>query len=208
MRNPTWRIVTMGYLNHNKFRDRYGQARPPLCTTTLIETEEKRILVDPGCDEPDALAGMLDRRSGLKPDDIDMVFLTHFDVDHWAGIVLFPKALWLMSKTEIRWWNTKDTLDDKARNILAGFVPVEEHPVEGIEAMPTYGHSHGHTSLVFETREGMVIVAGDAVLSFEHFDDREPAEDCEDEKAAKRAIDQIAKRADLIIPGHDNYFVV
>jgi len=208
MPNPSWRIINIGHLSYNKYRDPVGTQRNQLCTSLLIETDSRRIVVDPGVENKEEYTHHLDRQTGYKPSDIDTVFLTHFHRHHWRSLSLFPKAVWIMSRTEIRWWKNKDSITDKEKNILAGFVPIEEFAIEGLESIPTPGHTHGHTSLLFETREGFVVVAGDAVLTFDHFDDREPSEHSEDIKAARRSLDQIAKMADLVIPGHDNFFVV
>jgi glyoxylase-like metal-dependent hydrolase (beta-lactamase superfamily II) len=208
MRNPTWRILHIGYLRRNSHGAEEVSDPAQECTCTLIETEKRRVLVDPGLDRPEKLETALQRYGGLRPEEIDTVFLTHFHHHHWRCLSLFPKAVWLMSRTEIRWWQHRGGTDERELDVLARLVPIEEFPIEGIESLPTPGHTHGLTSLMFETREGIVIVAGDAVLTFDHFDEREPPKRCDDVRMARRSIDQIAKMADLVIPGHDNYFVV
>jgi glyoxylase-like metal-dependent hydrolase (beta-lactamase superfamily II) len=87
-------------------------------------------------------------------------------------------------------------------------VPIEEHTIDGLETLGTSGHTHGLTSLMFETREGLVIAAGDTVLTFDHFDTNEPSPNSENQTEARRSIERVAKIADIVIPGHDNYFVV
>lgn len=208
MKNPVWRIISIGYLNRNSNPGGDLHSHDQECTCTLVETENRRILVDPGMENRESLQRTLFQRSGYSPEEIDTVFLTHFHRHHWRSLCLFRKSVWIMSRTEIRWWQGKDLINEEEKDILARMVPVEDFPIAGVEAMPTPGHTHGLTSLVFETREGIVVVAGDAVLSFEHFDGREPAEDSEDPRAARRSIDRIAKMADVVVPGHDNYFVV
>jgi glyoxylase-like metal-dependent hydrolase (beta-lactamase superfamily II) len=208
MKNPYWRIISIGYLRLNPY---WGEEKPRSrqeCTCTLVETEHARIIIDPGLASEEELAQKLYQHSGYHPEDIHIVFLTHFHQHHWRSLSLFPRAQWLMSRTEIRWWQGRAELRESERTVLSSFQAVEEHPLEGIEILPTPGHTHGLTSLMFETREGIVITAGDAVLTFDHFDDREPAGSCEDRKMARRSIDQIAKMADVVIPGHDNFFVV
>jgi glyoxylase-like metal-dependent hydrolase (beta-lactamase superfamily II) len=208
MRNPTWKIIHIGYLRRNQFWDEEEILRGQACTTVLIETESRRILVDPGLSSLDDLRAALFQRAGLRPEDIDTIFLTHFHRCHWQGVSLFSKSAWLMSRAEIRWRQQHRETADEEQNILARIVPFEDHPIRGIELIPTPGHSRGSASLLFETREGMVVVAGDAVLTFDHFEDREPSEMAEDAKEARRSISYIAKIADAVAPGHDNYFVV
>ncbi|MGC9328419.1 MAG: MBL fold metallo-hydrolase, partial [Candidatus Hinthialibacter sp.] len=116
--------------------------------------------------------------------------------------------VWMMSRTEIRRRLRQQDVSEEEKDILARIVPIEDHSIPQIELLPTPGHTHGSASLLFETREGMVVAAGDAALTFDHFDDRQPSENAEDPREARRSIDQIAKIADIVIPGHDNFFVV
>lgn len=182
--------------------------RVAVCTSTLIAAGTRRVLVDPGLEDGAQFASLLDERCGVTIDDIDAVFLTHFHKGHRRSLRLFPKAVWLMSRTELRWRQNREETSEPERDILARIIPFEEHLLPGVEMIATPGHTHGSASLLFETREGMVVVAGDAVHTFDHFQDRAPAESSEDFRETRRSIDRIAKVADLIIPGHGNYFVV
>jgi glyoxylase-like metal-dependent hydrolase (beta-lactamase superfamily II) len=207
MNNPAWKIITIGYLQHNDYWEEQSIQHEQICTSTLIETETRRILVDPGM-APGSFSTFLNQRTGLKPAHIDTIFLTHFHKNHWNGIELFPKSSWMMGKDEIRWWKSHSHLSEKEKTMLARIVPIEEHPIEGIETLSTPGHTHGLTSLMFEAREGMVLVTGDAVLTFDHFDTCEPSANPESAPEARRSIERIAKIADIVVPGHDNFFVV
>lgn len=204
MNNPSWRIVTIGNLP----RSNSDRSKHHACTVTLIETENRRILVDPGLPCIEDLITVLEHRTGYRPDEIDTVFLTHFHPNHRQCLSRFPKSAWLMSRVEIRWWQKHAQTSEVDRDLLARMVPIEEHALNGIEILPTPGHTHGSTSLLFETREGVIIIAGDAVQSFDHFDLREPSPNAEDAKEARRSIGLIAKMADVVVPGHDNYFIV
>ncbi len=208
MKNPTWRIITLGYLYNHNVWDYDPPGKRHACTTTFIESGNRRILVDPGNHSPFSLEEALVCRTSLKPEDIDTVFLTHFHKNHFSALHQFKKSVWLMARTEIQWWSRQSKTSEEEKNILSRIIPIEEHSIPGVEPISTPGHTHGLTSLLFETREGMVVIAGDAILTFEHFDSREPSENSEDIKEARRSIDRIAKIADLIVPGHDNYFVV
>ncbi len=58
------------------------------CTTVLIEDSGKKIIVDPGCNEELLLQAL--KKEGLTPHDIDVIFLTHYHIDHVLNIRLFP----------------------------------------------------------------------------------------------------------------------
>ncbi len=208
MNNPSWKVLNIGCLSKNHYWDEDNDCRDQACTSTFIEAGTRRIVVDPGMNSEGIFKTVLDQRTGYKPEDIDTVFLTHFHRNHRRSLALFRKSVWLMSHTEIRWWQRSHGTTEEEQDILARIVPIEDHPLPGIEILPSPGHTHGLTSLTFETREGIIVAAGDAVLTFDHFEDREPSEHAEDFKIARRSIDRIAKVADLVIPGHDNYFVI
>ncbi|MDI6807027.1 MAG: MBL fold metallo-hydrolase, partial [Candidatus Aenigmarchaeota archaeon] len=57
-------------------------------STVLIEDSGLKILVDPGANK-ELLLNTLSKE-GLKPEDIDLIFLTHYHLDHILNIRLFP----------------------------------------------------------------------------------------------------------------------
>lgn len=93
-------VVSIGALSRNRFWSEKQSRRVAHATTTLIENDGLRILVDPSL-PPEVLAQRLDERTGLTPDKIDMVFLTNFRPTHRRGLALFEKARWLMHEPEI-----------------------------------------------------------------------------------------------------------
>jgi len=63
-----WDIVTVGNLSRNRY---WGEGedraiRAPLCTSTLIQGDEFRLLVDPPVANLEQMAAELDRRTGLE----------------------------------------------------------------------------------------------------------------------------------------------
>ncbi|MDP8242637.1 MAG: MBL fold metallo-hydrolase [Candidatus Hinthialibacter antarcticus] len=201
---PHWRIIQIGSLSRNPYWGEDSAKRKPLCTITLLETADNIILIDPGFESPECTRTLLNRRSGLLPEQIDAVLLTHFHPTHYQELRAFPNATWLMPRLEIR----------AALNAPhpAPFVeqiePFEDHSLPGVELLPAPGHTHGSSAYLFETRDGAVAVAGDAILTFDHFENRDPGDGCEGRPEARNSIDQIAKVADVIVPGHDNYFIL
>ncbi len=61
-------------------------------TVTLVQDEGHNIIVDPGMThDPQAITKAL-QTQGLRPDDIDAVFITHHHPDHTRFMGLFAKA--------------------------------------------------------------------------------------------------------------------
>ncbi len=92
-----WDIITIGNVSRNRYWGEGDEAaqRSVLCTCTLIVADDFRMLVDPSVGDAEGMAHALDRRSGLKPADIDLIFVTHAHGDHHWGAKHFPDAQWL-----------------------------------------------------------------------------------------------------------------
>jgi glyoxylase-like metal-dependent hydrolase (beta-lactamase superfamily II) len=52
-----------------------------------------------------------------------------------------------------------------------------------------------------------VVIAGDAVMTRDHWRERQGHHNSADLALAARSIEQLAALADIVVPGHDNYFV-
>jgi len=61
-------------------------------------------------------------------------------------------------------------------------------------------------SLRFDYRNLSVVVAGDSVTSGDFRDDRRMYYNVPDNEESRRTMDKLNSLADIIIPGHDNYF--
>jgi glyoxylase-like metal-dependent hydrolase (beta-lactamase superfamily II) len=197
-----WDIITIGNLSRNQY---WGEAnnravRKVLCTCTLISGEGFRLLVDPSEADAADMARELDRRTGLKLKDITATFITHEHTDHWAGLAHFPDARWMAGP------GTAELLNKTGK--LTGHVePVTGALFGSIEAIPTPGHTPSHHSLRFDCDGLSVIAAGDATATHDFFRDRRNFYNATDPKQGVATMNKIAELADLIIPGHDNYFV-
>src|SRR5437899_10461703 len=90
-------VISIGTLSRNILWNETQPVRTPHATTTLVRTEGragkggKNILVDPGL--PGAILGArLFERTGLRPEQIDTVFLTNFGPAHRGGLAIFNEA--------------------------------------------------------------------------------------------------------------------
>ena len=74
-------------------------------------------------------------------------------------------------------------------------------------ALPSFGTTRGNTSLLIAANR-TVIVAGDAIMSRDHFDNRRVWERSVDPRSAKESFVELREIADVIIPGHDNIMLI
>jgi N-acyl homoserine lactone hydrolase len=196
----------------------------------LIETlDGKRILIDSGM-APDAPLSpappskneknVLEHLAqlNLRPQDIDTLICTHFDVDHAGYHDHFPCAELIVQREHY-------TL---ARSGLPRFAAARAHwdyPAlryllidgdtklsEGITLLETSGHAPGHQSVLVQLpKTGPVLLAIDAVMMQRSFTvDRKawPNDDNEQQLRAstKKLLDLVERdRIKLVVFGHDGH---
>jgi glyoxylase-like metal-dependent hydrolase (beta-lactamase superfamily II) len=142
----------------------------------LLHSPAHTVLVDTGVG-PQAMGAsgrLLSDLEGLgvRPEDVDTVFLTHLHGDHlgWSvnlgGEPVFPEARYVTQAAE---WEISApylgravaALDDLGvLDLLDGEEPVGEE----VTAIPTPGHSPGHSSLLVSSGGEQALVAGDAIV--------------------------------------------
>lgn len=197
-----WDVITIGNLSRNRY---WGESdakavRSAICTCTLVSGEGFRLLVDPSVADEAEMAKELDRRSGVKPRDITAVFVTHEHGDHWAGIAHFPDAKWLAAPAVANMLN-------KSGKLPRAFEDAPARLFDAVEVISTPGHTATHHSLHFNCEGLSVVVAGDAVATRDFFRERRGYFNAVDFERSARTMDKLAALADVIVPGHDNYFL-
>lgn len=197
-----WDVITIGNISRNRYwGEGDGRAmRDSYCTSTLIVTEGRALLVDPAFADQDRMAEELDRRTGLKLSDVDAVFVTHSHSDHHEGLANYPNARLLAAPA----------VAGKINASAAHPRPVEpagERVLDDMLVIHTPGHTPDHHSLLLEWQGLNVVVAGDAVMRRDFWDNRQGYHNSWNFDIASRTIDELTQRADIIIPGHDNYFL-
>jgi glyoxylase-like metal-dependent hydrolase (beta-lactamase superfamily II) len=159
----------------------------------LIRADGRTILVDTGlgprpANTPDVPWGELLRdfqANGVRPDQVDMVVMTHLHRDHVGWNLLaegeryvptFPKARYWMSAKD---WDASHQPEVQAARFpnaptcvwpLADLGLVElmhgEHSLtRELTAVPTPGHTPGHISILVTSRGERALVLGDAAHS-------------------------------------------
>ncbi|SFM99736.1 MBL fold metallo-hydrolase [Thermodesulforhabdus norvegica] len=178
-------------------------------TVTLVESD-RVVLVDTGFDFEECgdetnrkrNAEILEfalRSSGVAPETVDAVFITHWHRDHFGNLSLFPRAEHLVS---VPLWEKLGR---------PGFRPVKdgEEIADGVKVIYTPGHTDHHASVLVAGRlaglRARIAVAGDAVISYSYFAQgkiwRHNA-DFYDHRQALESQTRLAELSDIIIPGH------
>jgi glyoxylase-like metal-dependent hydrolase (beta-lactamase superfamily II) len=169
-------------------------------STVLIKDNGLNILVDPGSNKKLLLNALVKEK--LKPKDIDLIFLTHYHLDHILNIRLFPDCDVLDGDTI----NRDDKILEYSGNI----------PKTSIKVIPTPGHAHEHASLLVKTSKGDIVIAGDLFwwrTNEEQKTDYNILVEREDPYVKNKAeLEESRKKileiADYIIPGHGKMFKV
>jgi glyoxylase-like metal-dependent hydrolase (beta-lactamase superfamily II) len=159
----------------------------------LIDTGNKQILVDTGAGELFGSLGGGKLQKALKtagyaPNEIDTILVTHLHTDHSGGLVvggrmMFPNATVYAGKPDVDLWlnpvNVKRTRVDQRRFFAeaektvkpyldAGKLKsfsVETAILPGITALPTPGHTPGHSFYRVESKGESIEFWGD-ILHF------------------------------------------
>src|SRR5437764_14553863 len=84
-------IISIGTLSRNVLWKESAAVRTPHATTTLVRSGQRTILCNPGLPGA-ALGARLFERTGLRPEQIDAVFLTNFRPANPACLALFTRA--------------------------------------------------------------------------------------------------------------------
>ncbi|UCD51087.1 MAG: MBL fold metallo-hydrolase [Phycisphaerales bacterium] len=198
-----WDVITIGNLSRNRY---WGESddkavRPAICTCTLITGEEFCLLVDPSLADVVEMATELDRRAGVKTRDVTAVFVTHEHGDHVAGITHFADARWLAAPAVAEALNKSAKLPHRIEDAA-------DRLFDAIDVIATPGHTETHHSLRFDCDGLSVVIAGDAVATRDFFRERRGYFNAVDLEMSARTIDRLSAIADIIVPGHDNYFLV
>jgi glyoxylase-like metal-dependent hydrolase (beta-lactamase superfamily II) len=162
----------------------------------LIEGEDQNILIDTGLADPDETMELqgkygidfIARKSkeqdivtalqakGLKPEDIDIIILTHLHFDHIGNCELFKNAKFIVQKDEMAIFvsppkylifyyreliNKIMSMGDRL-DIIDGNLKLTKN----IELIKVGGHSPGQMVVMAETQKGRACVASDFIYNY------------------------------------------
>jgi len=170
-------------------------------TVCLIRSKGKKIITDPGCNRKKLLQALDDEN--IKTSQIDYVFLSHRHPDHILLASLFEKAKYITFDQGLLY--DKDNLNKFKNNILG----------DEIKIIKTPGHVNEHLSLIVNTEQGKIAIAGDAIWwpkgQIQKFNLRQMDYNQAVDMDTKKLINsrkKLLKQADYIIPGHGKKFKV
>jgi len=159
----------------------------------LIRAGGRTVLIDTGlgpkpADVPDAQWGLLMndfKDKGVRPEEIDMVVMTHLHRDHVGWNLkseggkyapTFPRARYWMPKKDwdsthdpalqpTRWVNAPQCVWPLGDLNLVEFMQGEQSLTRELTAVPTPGHTPGHMSILVTSKGERALVLGDAAHS-------------------------------------------
>jgi len=172
-----------------------GETNGRSCSTVVlvkdkINNKETNIVVDPGTlPSQQALIDELNKNS-LKPEDIDIVFITHSHMDHYANIGMFVNA----KSLSFDGWYENDFWKECNDKIS-----------KDLEIIKTPGHSDDSITLLVKTQKGVVAICGDVFWK-----KNLPKKDnfANDHLVLNQSRKKILELADYIVPGHGGMFKV
>ena len=199
---------------------------PITITALMVNTGKKLILIDTGsAGQITDTAGFMNANmnaAGVKPEDIDIILISHFHPDHIDGIrtktgdKVFPNAEIFVPEPEWTFWMDDGNQSRATGSVLRYFrnarrifrdIAKEVHLFKpgaevtpGIVSLPAYGHTPGHTAFALHSGKASLLVMSDTVRNpylFARHPDWQPIFDMDGPKAVKarrHMLDRASRR--------------
>lgn len=217
-----YRVISIGTLPAHPMWTHQDEPRTGHATTTLIQSHNATIIVDPGLPAP-ALKARLAERTDVQPADVTHVFCTTFHPDTRRALTLFPNATRLIAEAEREALgvamlaqlqravetHAEDLADHLRAEIttLQSFKAAPDKLATGVDLFPLPGVTPGAAGLLLTLPRLTLVIAGDAVPTKEHFERQQAHTNASDVAQAKQSLAEVVEIADLIIPGRDNLII-
>lgn len=209
-----------------------GEQKPvevPIWVVAATDGQHK-VLIDTGIDDlASVVAGpepnccqkpeeqtltALKNAMGWEPEDVDLVINTHLHFDHCGCNKYFPNAKICVQRREWEFAHHpisstsflyyRPFFDRTAVSYFQWkFVEGETELYPGMIVIPTPGHTAGHQSVLINTEEGVLCVAGDIVSVVENINCNIEANIVVNAQDVYMSFERIRERAHYILPGHE-----
>lgn len=196
-----------------------GEYKILIDTGAVDEDSEKGREIQPYTRTEDQKVDVALAAHGLKPEDIDIVILTHLHWDHASNLELFTNARMFVQKKEYDSLfidNHPSTVKGYTREIRDyvkrfnfEFVDGDQKLFDGVSVVYTPGHTIGSQSVVVDTAEyGTVIFTGDLICLQESYKYDPPrgnklVYNKDGLIMMYESIGKLMTISDKILPGHD-----
>ena len=198
------------------------------CFAYLVEHDGKTILIDTGIEDITTVNltksstdnwkrgqseyNLLDnlQKNGVKPEEIQEVYLTHSHYDHISGLCHLTNARVYMSAKEWIYLHSESNLHrkylgevlrflDEKRKQGQLFLIEKPYAHKGIRCVPVGGHTPG-TMLVYVEDS---LFTGEAVFLLENVEKNRPIGFCNEPQEAENALHLCRMHKGRILTGHD-----
>lgn len=220
--------------SHFAYRSKPGIICNTACYVWYIESPSDKILVDAGASastftsrgtpETDLMSvedGLA--RLGLKPEDIDIVIMTHLHCDHIALGYLYKNAKFIIQKRELDYARNPHPIDAELydRPSFEGLnwevIDGDREIIPGVSVFLTTGHSPGGQSIEVNILSGKTVITG-FCCTLNTFTQTEEMKRRgwevtiplihQNALQTYNSVLEVKRRADIIIPLHEPAFIV
>jgi N-acyl homoserine lactone hydrolase len=151
---------------------------------------------------------------GWRFKDIDFVINSHLHYDHAENNLLFKNARFIVSRAE--WEYAKcpipsqaklydfEWTDESINHMNYQLISVDDYDImPGLRLIQTPGHTRGHQSILVNTAEGLLCVAGDAACLPENFSIPTSPAGATSIEQAFDSLERIRSSAEFVLMNHD-----
>jgi glyoxylase-like metal-dependent hydrolase (beta-lactamase superfamily II) len=152
-------------------------------------------------------------RHGMRPDDVDVVILTHLHLDHFPNVAAYPNARVLVHDLELLAALAPDPYDAFHWKEFTPYISSVVDRVErihgdtrvadGIDVLHVGGHSPGQLVVRVRTALGNVLLASDFFNTYQNVDYSWPPGICSSVTEWEENCRRLKLTEDVIVPGHD-----
>ncbi len=217
--NIDYRVISLGTLSAHPLWDEKGERRTGHATTTLITTDDAKIVVNPGL-PAQILQARMDERVNLQPRDITHVFMTSLTQDHYRGLRLFEQAEWYAFEAEgiaalaglrDQLERAKSEDDDELEGAIQKHLELvrrcraaEDTITKGVDLFPLPGVTPGSCGLILSLPRQTVLITGDAVATYDHLQQGKVLPHSANIEQAQESFKEAVEIADILILGRGN----